>query len=636
MGEAIRRFDWGATPVGRRSSWPASLRFAVDLCERSSVGTAVYWGDEFRLIYNDAFTPVLGDRHPWSLGRPGAEVWGRLWSEIRPQFEKVRASKQGISVYGQMLPVTRGGITQEAHWNYSITPIIGEDGEVAGMLNQGIDITKAVSAERRLSFQVGLADRLRGITDPEEVKRVSTQLLGEYLGAARVGYAEVDEGQGTMFVRSDWTQDVGVESLAGEARRMADMGPEAIAFLRTGEVLSVPDIRTVPLGPPDRAAGWEKLGVRSLIMVPLVRSGELRALLYVHEPKPRMWRRSDAAMARDVAERTWAAVERAQAEKSLRDSEDHYRHSVELNPQVTWTALPDGKLNRVSKRWEDWTGITGLGESLGDAIHPEERESTRAAWRRSVETGEPYDIEHRVKLRDGSYRWARSRAFPRYEDNGAICLWYGSTEDIHERKVAEERQQLLLNELNHRVKNTLASVQGIGSQTLKGDIPLAEARTRFEARLVALSRAHNLLTAHSWEGASLEQVVRDATEYLAEDRFEIVGEEVWLAPRAALAMALALHELGTNAVKYGALSTDQGRVSIRWAVEDEELRMIWTERGGPAVVEPTRRGFGSRLIERSLAADLGGAAELSFEAEGLCCTIHASLAAMRRREDRHD
>jgi two-component sensor histidine kinase len=101
-------------------------------------------------------------------------------------------------------------------------------------------------------------------------------------------------------------------------------------------------------------------------------------------------------------------------------------------------------------------------------------------------------------------------------------------------------------------------------------------------------------------------------------------------------MALALHELGTNAVKYGALSTDRGRVSIRWSVEDEQLRMVWTERGGPAVAQPTRRGFGSRLIERSLAADLGGAAELSFEAEGLCCTIRASMAAMRRREDRND
>jgi two-component sensor histidine kinase len=226
---------------------------------------------------------------------------------------------------------------------------------------------------------------------------------------------------------------------------------------------------------------------------------------------------------------------------------------------------------------------------------------------------------------DGSYRWARSRAFPRRDDEGNICLWYGSTEDIHERKIGEERQRLLVNELNHRVKNTLATVQAIASQTLKGDISLDEARARFEARLLALSRAHNLITDQNWEGASVEQVVRDATDHLAPDRFELAGERVWLSPRAALALALALHELATNGVKYGALSGEEGKVAISWRTEEGMLRLEWKELGGPKVEAPTRRGFGSRLIERALGSDLGGKAELSFEADGLRCTIAASL-----------
>src|SRR4028119_351281 len=118
-------------------------------------------------------------------------------------------------------------------------------------------------------------------------------------------------------------------------------------------------------------------------------------------------------MARDVAERSWAAVERAESEHRLRDSEDHYRHTVELNPQVTWTATPDGQLNRVSKRWQDWTGTTGLGESWANGLHPDDREATFEVWGRSVATGEPYDIEHRVKMVDGSYRRMPSRAWPR-------------------------------------------------------------------------------------------------------------------------------------------------------------------------------------------------------------------------------
>jgi PAS domain S-box-containing protein len=359
--------------------------------------------------------------------------------------------------------------------------------------------------------------------------------------------------------------------------------------------------------------------------VPFVREGVLRAMLFVHEPDVREWKRSEAAMARDVAERSWAAVERAESEQRLLESEDHYRHTVEFNPQVTWTALPDGQLNRVSRRWMSWTGTSGTGSSWAEGLDPDDRPRSFQLWGHCVATGEPYDIEHRVKMVDGSYRWARSRASPRYASDGSICLWYGSTEDIHEQKLGEERLRLLINELNHRVKNTLATVQAIAFQTLKGDISLDEARARFEARLLALSRAHNLLTEQNWEGASLEQVVHDATDHLPPERFDVSGEAVWLAPRAALALALALHELSTNASKYGALSSEEGKVAISWAVEGDRLRLEWKERHGPLVNVPSGRGFGSRLIERGLATDLGGTAQMHFDRDGARCAIDASL-----------
>jgi two-component system CheB/CheR fusion protein len=187
--------------------------------------------------------------------------------------------------------------------------------------------------------------------------------------------------------------------------------------------------------------------------------------------------------------------------------------------------------------------------------------------------------------------------------------------------------------LNHRVKNSLATVQAIAFQTLKGDTPLAEARSRFEARLIALSRAHNLLTEQNWEGAGLERVVRDSVEHLAGDcRFRIEGPGLWLAPRSALALALALHELGTNAAKYGALSVDGGVVDVVWQEADGIFRLDWKERGGPAVVAPTRRGFGSRLIEQGLGADLGGEARIAFEPDGLRCTVEAAVSEIGARE----
>jgi PAS domain S-box-containing protein len=628
----VRDRDWASTPFGPRESWPPSLAFAVSLCLRSSLAAALYWGPERRLIHNRAWARLVGDEP--EAGIPAAEAAHSLWPLVSPLIGQVEESGEGAFVMEQPLRLLRDGIEEETCWNCHLGPILGEDGRVAGVLGQANEVTRTVNAERRLSFQVRLADRLRGIHDPEEAKQAAVELLGSYLGAARVGWAEIDEAQGVAFVERDWTRDPAVPSLAGQRTPIASFGEEALALFRAGQLLAIPDIRQLPLGSAERTAAWEAAGVRALITIPLVREGELKALLYVHEPQPRAWKRSDAAIARDVAERSWAAVERARAEQSLVESEDHYRHTVELNPQVTWTARPDGQLNRVAKRWEEWTGTTGLGDSWAQGLHPDDRERTFEAWGRSVATGEPYDIEHRVKMLDGGYRWARSRAIPRRDAVGDIRLWYGWTEDVHERKVAEEHQRLLINELNHRVKNTLASVQGIAFQTLRGEVSLAEARARFEARLMALSGAHNLLTEENWGGASLERVVRDSIEHLAGEagRFDVEGEPLRLAPRAALALAMALHELGTNAFKYGALSAEGGRVSIGWMQDGDRLRLEWRESGGPAVALPSRRGFGSRLIERGLAADLGGTASLRFDPAGLRCDIEASLAVIRAPE----
>jgi PAS domain S-box-containing protein len=632
MGESVLRHDWASTPLGSRQSWPPSLTFAVDLCLRSPLATSLYWGAERILVHNEAWIRLVGGEA--ALGVPAPEASQSLWPVAAALVEQVESRAEGVFVQQQPLRLLRGGVEEETYWDCHLLPILDEAGRVAGVLNQANEVTKTVTLERRLSFQVLLADRLRGVHDPEEAKQAAVELLGCHLGAARVGYAEIDEAQGLASVRQDWTRDPGVPSLAGQSTGIAGFGEEALALFRAGQMLAIPDIRQLPLGSADRTAAWEAAGVRALITVPLVRDGALKALLYVHEPQPRAWKRSDAAIVRDVAERSWAAVERARAEQSLMESEDHYRHTVELNPQVTWTAQPDGQLNRVANRWSVWTGTSGLGGSWIEAIHPDDRRHSLDAWSLSVATGEPYDIEHRVRMRDGGYRWARSRAYPRRHDSGDICLWYGSTEDVHERKVAEEHQRLLINELNHRVKNTLASVQGIAFQTLRGEVSLAEARARFETRLMALSRAHNLLTEENWGGASLERVVNDSIEHLSGEagRFDVEGEPLRLAPRAALALAMALHELGTNAAKYGALSAEGGRVSIAWSLAGDSLRLSWREQGGPAVQAPSRRGFGSRLIERGLAADLGGTAALHFDPDGLRCDIHASLAAIQAPE----
>lgn len=631
----IERFDWASTPLGPIADWPVALRIAVNLCEHSTMPTALYWGESLHLLYNDAWRSIAGDRHPEALGRPAREVWADVWESFGPQLEQVWRTGEAISAEAVLLPILRDGVLVESYWTYSLTPLFDEHGLMAGIISQGADMTGAVLAQRRLAFQVSLADALRDGLDAEAVKATAARLLGEHLKAARVGYSEVDVERQSLSTSTDWTRDPSVGSLVGVSRLLGAFGDSAHDWLLKGTPMVVADHRIDPrTAHPEIQATFNGIGVRSMIVVPLVGQGVLRAILYVHDIVPRHWTPSDVEIARDTAERTWDAVQRAQSEISLRESEDHYRHAVELNPQVSWTAAPEGRVNRISSRWEEWTGTSGIGEAWSAAVHPEDLARTVAAWNQSLKTGAPFDAESRIKRRDGAYRWVRSRAYPRLAGDGSICLWYGTTEDIHEHHQAEEHQALLINELNHRVKNTLATVQAIASQTLKGDISLAEARARFEARLLALSRAHNLLTEENWEGAPIWRVILDSVAHLSEEkgRFCLDGAPLWLTPRAALALALACHELSTNAVKYGALSNDKGHVDVRWGQEGDMLRIDWKELGGPPVVPPEGRGFGSRLIERGLAGDLQGRARLDFEPDGLHCVIEAPLAAVLSRE----
>ena len=149
MGERIRGHDWSATALGHPAGWPQSLRSAVSICLHSSFPTAIYWGDELCLIYNDAWAPIPAEKHPLALGRPAKEVWASIWHVVGPQMETAIENAEGFSVYDQMLPMDRGAVVQETYWNYSFTPIRGENGRVSGILNQGHEVTDRILAERR-------------------------------------------------------------------------------------------------------------------------------------------------------------------------------------------------------------------------------------------------------------------------------------------------------------------------------------------------------------------------------------------------------------------------------------------------------------------------------------------------------
>ncbi|KMO31728.1 histidine kinase [Methylobacterium variabile] len=330
------------------------------------------------------------------------------------------------------------------------------------------------------------------------------------------------------------------------------------------------------------------------------------------------------------------------AETALREGEERLRLALAAGRLGTWEIDLASGQHRLSARSAEIFGAAPLShEAWTRTVHPEDRARIEAALASLLAGEAEYRTEFRIRpeeappRRNGA-RWVSAQAIVQRDAGGRARRVIGIHQEVTERKRAEEHLRLLVHELNHRVKNTLATVQSIAMQSLRGlDGPAVDAATidaakaAFEARLIALARVHDVLTRESWEGAELADVVKDALAPLdapgAQPRFAVRGPAVRLPPRIALSIAMALHELATNAVKYGALSVPAGQVALTWGVAEGRLSLRWQERGGPSVVPPTRTGFGSRLIERSLARELDGTVSLSFPREGVICTIVAPL-----------
>lgn len=231
----------------------------------------------------------------------------------------------------------------------------------------------------------------------------------------------------------------------------------------------------------------------------------------------------------------------------------------------------------------------------------------------------------------GNPRFWDVRVSPIFDQAGTVVSILSISRDITEEWKSEkhlreslERQALLSAELSHRIKNTLAMVGAIANQTMRGD-SVSDARTAFAARLMTLSHAHDILTQTSWSSAPIRDVLEGALapHRSGHGKFTLDGPNVMLLPKQALALAVATHELATNAAKYGALSAD-GSVQLSWTDSDDRFSFKWRELGVPSVVTaPTKKGFGSRLIEKMLASDFGGTVEVTYDADGLRCELHA-------------
>jgi PAS domain S-box-containing protein len=323
------------------------------------------------------------------------------------------------------------------------------------------------------------------------------------------------------------------------------------------------------------------------------------------------------------------------SELALRESETQFKTFAQAMPNQVWSARPDGQLDWFNEQVFAFSGLQFSdlsGNNWAQMVHQEDVSTAAAAWAQALADSTPYEAEFRLRRADGAFRWHIARALPIKDDSGRTVRWIGTNTDVEKQKSAEARQKLLAGELEHRIKNTMAMIAAIANQTFRTANSMEQAHATFDARLFALSQAHSVLTETSWTGASMKAVLEGALapHRTGEGRIHVRGPDVQLEPKQALSLVLSIHELATNATKYGALSVESGTIAVTWDCRTSDdggrtLRFEWREAGGPPVSPPTRRGFGSRLIEATLSADFGGDAKIDYKPDGLVCTFETTL-----------
>jgi PAS domain S-box-containing protein len=517
-------------------------------------------------------------------------------------------------------------------------PIADESDRVIGVVSATLDLTWL--SEELLS---------RGLPPDGNITvadRDGTILARQPLSERFVGTRIPDD-----FMRLVTAPMPGAQEVVSQDGTRRILGYVPFAFQRQGLYVSA------GLSAEQAFATIREATIRSAILLALalvgtVIVGLIAGRLFIKAPVDRLLQTASAWQRGDFSARTgfaggWGdfgdiggqmdrvADEVSRREQAIAESEERYRALVHASTAIEWRADDEGSMHDAPL-WAEYTGQPSeehRGWGWLDVVHPDDRAMARQIWTDAHRDGTPVEIEYRVHhAPSGRYRWVRESGVALRNPDGSIREWVGAVTDIHERRQAEERQRLLLNELNHRVKNTLAIVISIVNQTLRSSPGPDEASKRIQSRLVALSNTHNLLNETSWDGATLRDVLKSELKpYEVADKRRIVleGGPVELGPRHAVALGLVVHELATNAVKYGALSTPDGRVEVTWDVsegaEAPRLDLVWQERNGPAVRRPEGGGFGSRLIERSVRGDLAGDVEVEWGEGGLAWRLSFPL-----------
>ncbi len=593
MGARIRALDWSKTSLGPIAEWPAHLKSAVGFMLPARAQIILFWGPEFVALYNDAYAATIGDKHPRALGRAARENWAELWDDLEPLLRQVLVTGETAFAKDRPFYIERHGYPETAYFDISYSPVHDETGAVCGILCIVDETTQRVVAERALV-------------------RTKERLSYALQAAGVIGTFDTDLRSNTVYSDTHFAKMFSVSPQKGAtgaplADYLAGIHPDDVERLAkniqqavvTGEKCIL-EYRVLP---KDGVVHWLEVHGQCL-----------------YDETGRPWRMSGVAV--DITERKGAELAKGRLAAIVESSDDAI---VSMNLDGIITSWNGG-----AQRLFGYSAEEVIGKSITVLI-PDDRQNEEASILARLGNDEPVDHFETIRRRkDGSLVDLSLTISPIRDDRGRIIGASKIARDITDRKAAEQLQRTLLGEMKHRLKNNLSTVLAIARQSFRGQESESEDFRKFESRLLALSSGHDLLTRDAWDSAKLTDIVELLFTMHGRKRFEIDGPDVRLSPKSTFALTLALHELATNAAKYGALSVACGQIFITWSIEHgDRPRMIlrWRERNGPPVSQPSRKGFGSELIDRVLAFELAGEVRTTYDPAGVICEIIAPLSA---------
>ncbi len=601
----IEAFDWGATPLGPIVTWPEALVSATRLMLASRSAMALMAGPQGILIYNDSYAAIAQDRHPDVLGMPATEAWPEIAEFNAGVRERVLAGET-LEYLDQELMMRRGGRVEPAWFDLEYSPVLDRELNALAVFCVVTEVTKLRSIERALARtkeRLSLALSASGIVGTWDWDVVGDVIVADEQFSRLFGLDPATASRGTpiaAYLKAIHPDDIAHTRAAIERA------------MESGEQFSH-EYRIVQA---DGSARW------------VLAQGKC-----VNDDKGRCVRFPGIVI--DITDQKAIA-------DALRITEAEFRTLADSMPQMVWATRPDGHHDYYNAQWYEFTGMqpgTTDGEGWNDVFHPDDQQRAWARWRHSLETGEPYEIEYRLRHRSGEYRWTLGRALPLRDADGTIVRWFGTCTDIHEAKLTAEEREVIAQELSHRIKNifsVLSGIIGLSARSYPEGAPLAR---QLRERIAAMGKAHDLVRPHSADSAprggqpSFHALVRLLTAPFEDrpgERVVLEGPDVAISDGAATPLSLLIHELASNAAKYGALSRSDGRVRVSSQSNGEGYRFRWTETGGPQQPAARSEGFGTRLITLSVERQLSGRIERTWGADGLDVEIELPMSALTR------